>query len=62
MFFIWLKVDTYYLSNYNKRQEAVSPSYYFSITAKNLANQTASIEQCPDIQNKTLEVTPSHLN
>lgn len=58
----YLTKGRYYLSNYYKRQVAVSLSYYFNITAKNLANQTASIEQCTDIQNKTLEVSPSHLN
>lgn len=39
-------VDRCYLTNYCKRQVAVSLSYYFSITAKNLANQVASVEQC----------------
>lgn len=39
-------VDRCYLTNYCKRQVAVSLSYYFSITAKNLAKQVASVEQC----------------
>lgn len=42
-------MDRYYLSKYCKRQIAVSLSYYFSITAKNLAKQIASIEQCCDM-------------
>lgn len=52
----------YYLPNYYKRQVAVSLSYFFSITAKNLAKQTDSIEQYIDPQNVTMETIPSHLN
>lgn len=58
----FLTKGSYYLSNFDKRQVAVSLSYYFSITAKNLANKSASIEQHHDIQNMTLELCPSHLN
>ncbi|KAJ8732870.1 hypothetical protein PYW07_015469 [Mythimna separata] len=42
----YLTKDKYYLSFFCKRQIAVSLSYYFCITAKNLAKQIASIEQC----------------
>lgn len=58
----YLTKGRYYLSNYLKRQVAVSLSYYFNITAKNLAKHTASIEQCPDMQSMAMEVIPSHLN
>lgn len=59
----YLTKGSYYLSNFDKRQVAVSLSYYFSITAKNLATKTtASIEQQNDIPNMTLELYPSHLN
>lgn len=59
---VYLTKGRYYLSNFYKRQVAVSLSYYFDITAKNLAKQTASIEQYQDTHNKTMEIIPSHLN
>lgn len=58
----YLTQGRYYLSSFYKRQVATSLSYFFSITAKNLANQTAFIEHCPVLQNETLEITPCHLN
>ncbi|KAJ8729231.1 hypothetical protein PYW08_000812 [Mythimna loreyi] len=42
-------VNRYYLSKFCRRQIAMSLSYYFLITAKNLAKQIAPIEQCLDI-------------
>ncbi|KAJ8721768.1 hypothetical protein PYW08_004170 [Mythimna loreyi] len=42
-------VDNYYLSKSCRRQIAVSLSYYFFITAKNLAKQIAPIEQRNDM-------------
>lgn len=58
----YLTKGRYYLSNFNKRQVAVSLSYYFSITAKNLATQSASIEHCINNQNQAMAISPSHLN
>lgn len=40
-----LTKDRYYLPNYYRRQIAESLLYYFKVTAKNLANMTAPIEQ-----------------
>lgn len=58
----YLTKGKYYLSSYYKRQVANSLSYYFNITAKNLATHNASIEHYTDVSNKTLEAFPSHLN
>lgn len=51
----FLTKDNYYLSNYYKRQIAVSLSYLFDIAAKNLANKVASIEQSNSIDNASIE-------
>lgn len=60
-------VDRYYLSNYCRRQIAVSLSYFFCVTAKNLAKQLASFEQCnfslnSSANNVTLHDIHNHLN
>uniref|UniRef100_S4NUE8 Uncharacterized protein n=1 Tax=Pararge aegeria TaxID=116150 RepID=S4NUE8_9NEOP len=54
--------DRYYLSHYFKQQIAVSLSYFFTITAKNLAKPAAFIEQCNSFDMKTLEIIPSHFS
>lgn len=43
--YFYLTKDKYYLSKYLKRQIASSLSYFIYISAKNLANKAASIEQ-----------------
>lgn len=59
---IILTKGKYYLSNFYKRQLALSLSYYFDITAKNLATLNASFEHCHNISSKNLDVSPSSLN
>lgn len=59
-------VEKYYLTNYCKRQIAMSLAYLFSITAKNIAKQVDPIEQCrysPSLNNLiTVTESDNHLN
>lgn len=59
---LYLTRDKFYLNKSCKQKIASSLYFYFNFSAKNLANNTAFIEQSNDMHNQTLELIPNNLN